>query len=179
MSVFAREAIKTRTAKTVFAFHEKAQRDRQFAKRFLISLDRREPRDQIAFAVRGAARVQLAVLNRRRERTGAPLSQVAHGLHVVMAVDHESLWSTATLAVNDRIARADLERAGAHPDALHHLFDGFGDGAHAGAARGDGWHTAKTLQPLREIPRVTVHITIELGETHACLYVFICGSNNR
>src|SRR6476620_6190312 len=100
LRVFAREPIKTRTAETVLAFHEKTQRHRQFAKRLLIGFDGGQTRDQIAFAVGGAARVKLAVVNRRGERTRAPFGELAHRLDVVMAVDHKCLWPTATLAVD-------------------------------------------------------------------------------
>src|ERR1043165_565965 len=134
--MLAREAIQTRTAESVLAFDEKTQRDRQFAKRLLISLDGGETRDEVAFAVGRATRVKFAVLNRRREWTRAPLGEMAHRLHVVMAVDHERLWSTAALAINDRITRAHAKRASADAYALHQLFDRFGNRAHAGAARG-------------------------------------------
>src|SRR4029079_15037499 len=39
LSVLAREAIQTRTAKSVFSFDQETQRDREFAKCLLIGLD--------------------------------------------------------------------------------------------------------------------------------------------
>src|SRR5690242_13640492 len=54
------EAIKTRTTEAVFAFDNETQRNRKFAKRLLISLDRGQPGQQIAFAVCSATRVQLS-----------------------------------------------------------------------------------------------------------------------
>ena len=61
LRILSREAIKTRTAKTILAFDKEAKRDRKFSKCLLIRFDCRKPRDQIAFTVRRAARVQLAV----------------------------------------------------------------------------------------------------------------------
>src|ERR1700694_3232783 len=55
------EAIETGTAETIFAFDQEAETDGQFAERFLIGLDRGQPRYEVAFAVGGAARIKLAV----------------------------------------------------------------------------------------------------------------------
>src|SRR5205085_11592158 len=70
--VLAREAIEARTAQAVFAFDDEAQTEREFAERLLISLDGREPRDQIAFTVRRAARVEFVVEHARRKRPDRP-----------------------------------------------------------------------------------------------------------
>jgi hypothetical protein len=55
------EAIKTRTAQTIFAFDEKAKRYRKFAKRFLIGLDSGQSRNEISFAVCRPTRLELSV----------------------------------------------------------------------------------------------------------------------
>src|SRR5688572_5177430 len=102
--MFTGKAIKTRTAETVFSLNKKTQRDRQFTECLLIRFNRRETRDEIAFAVCSTARVQLSVLDRRREWTGTPFSQMTHRLHVVMTVKDEALWTTSALTVNNRIA---------------------------------------------------------------------------
>src|SRR5688572_14723347 len=104
--MFVREAIKTRTPEPVFTFNDETQRDRKLSKRLLIRLNCGQSRDQIALAVRRAASVELPVADRRRKRPGTPVSQMAHGLHVVVTVNHEGLWSTAALAVDDGIPAA-------------------------------------------------------------------------
>src|ERR1041385_9093547 len=57
------KAIKAGTSQAIFAFNKEPQRHRQFAESFLVSLDRRKSRDQIAFTVRRAARIQAAIEN--------------------------------------------------------------------------------------------------------------------
>src|SRR5256885_13058652 len=93
---------------------------------------------------------------------------MAHRLHVVVTVDHESLWTTAALTVDDRITRAHAKGARADTHTLHQLFDRLGNRAHAGGAPGYRRHPAEVLQPLRKAPRVTIHVTIKLREIHSC-----------
>src|SRR5687768_3336980 len=97
-----------RTAQTVFTFYDEPQRDRQFAEGLLISFHRHQTRQQIALAIRGAARVELPVQNRSRERADSPICQMAHRLHIVMTIDKVTR-PAATFAVDDGIARAHLE----------------------------------------------------------------------
>jgi hypothetical protein len=84
-----------------------------------------------------------------------------------MTVDDEGFWTTATLAVEDRISGADTKRARAHAHSLHRLFDCFGNGAHARAARGHGRHAAEILQALRKAARVPVYIAVKLSKTQS------------
>ncbi len=83
-----------------------------------------------------------------------------------MTIDHEAPRTAATFAVDNRVAIADAKRARANTYALHHLFDSFGNRAHARAARGDGRHAAKRLQPLGKTARMTVNVSIEASERH-------------
>src|SRR5947209_5858102 len=61
------ETIKARTPYARFAFHYEAQADRKLSETLLISLDRSEACNQIAFAVGSATRVEFAVNDCRRE----------------------------------------------------------------------------------------------------------------
>src|SRR5215203_481134 len=61
--VFGSEPVKTWTTQTVFSFDDKPQRHRKFAKRFLIRFDCGKTCEEISFAVCGATRVQLPILN--------------------------------------------------------------------------------------------------------------------
>ena len=65
------------------------------------------------------------------------LGQLADRLHVVMTINDEALWTTTTLAINDRVTGSHFERAGADSHALHQLFNRLGDRAHTGSSRGD------------------------------------------
>src|SRR4051812_40471614 len=96
---------------------------------------------------------------------------MAHRLHVVMSVDNKRLWTTATLAVNDWITRADAKRARADADSLHRLLDRLCNRAHTRATRGDGGHAAKLLQPLRKTACVPVYISIKLRKGQSVLSV--------
>src|ERR1044072_4173206 len=96
LRVFSREAIKTRTAKSVLAFDDEAKRDRKFSKRLWIRFDCGKTRDEIAFTIRRAARVQLAVRDRGGERSGSPFRQLGHRLNIVMTVNNKTLWTTTT-----------------------------------------------------------------------------------
>src|SRR6185437_9793759 len=166
-----REAIKTRTAESIFTFDNETQGHRQLAERLLICFDCRQPRDQIAFTVRRTACIQLAVCNRGGERPRGPFRQLAHRLDIVMSVDNKRLWTTATLAVNDRITRTNAKRARADADPLHRLFDRLRNRAHARAARGHRWHAAKLLQSLGKAACVPVYISIKLRENQSVLSV--------
>ena len=84
-----------------------------------------------------------------------------------MPVDDEGFWTTTTLAIDDRIAGADAKRARAHANSLHRLFNCFGNGAHACAARGHGRHAAEILQTLRKAACVPVYIAVELDKTQS------------
>src|SRR5918912_3743876 len=66
------EAIETGAAQPVFTLYEKAQADGQLAETLLVSLDRRQARHQIAFAVGRTARVQLTVNNGGGKRPVRP-----------------------------------------------------------------------------------------------------------
>src|SRR2546426_4467614 len=55
------EAIEAGTSQAVFAFDDKSQTHRQLAVGFLISLGRGQSRQQVSFAVGGAARINFAV----------------------------------------------------------------------------------------------------------------------
>src|SRR5882757_6424890 len=59
--MISRESIETGTAQTVLAFDDEAQTNRQFAERLLISLDRGQARQQIAFTIGGSPGVEFAV----------------------------------------------------------------------------------------------------------------------
>src|SRR5690242_14761025 len=89
VGVFVSETIKTRAAKPVFTFDNETQRHRKFAERLLIRFNCCQSRDQIAFAVRRATRVQLSIADLRRKRSGAPVRQMSDRLHVVVTVNDE------------------------------------------------------------------------------------------
>ena len=91
---------------------------------------------------------------------------MSHRLHIVVTIDNKALRTAATFAVDNRIAIADTKRARANADALHHLFDSLGNRAHARAARGDGRHAAKRLQPLGKTARMPVNVSIKASERH-------------
>src|SRR5205085_3400817 len=64
------ELVEARTGESVLALDEEAKADGELAESLLISLDRGEARDQIALAVRRAARVELSVGDYSREGPG-------------------------------------------------------------------------------------------------------------
>src|SRR2546426_9484918 len=169
LGIFSGEAIKARASQSIFAVDEEAQRDGQLAKCFLIGFDSRQPGHQIAFAVGSAASIELAIDDGRRKWSNRPFTQMAHRLHIVVTVEHVALRPGTTFAVDDRIASADAKRPGPYAYALHHLFDSFCDSAHARAARGHGWHTAESLQTLREVARMAVNVSIKTSEGHRFL----------
>src|SRR2546421_7965967 len=67
-SVLFCELVEARTCQTVLALNEEAQADGELAESFLISLDRRDARDQVALAVRRAPRAELSVGDYSPER---------------------------------------------------------------------------------------------------------------
>ena len=171
LRVLGREAIKTRTTETILALDDEAKRHGQFAKGLLIRLDCCQTCNQIAFAVCRTACVKLSVLDRGCEWPRSPFSQLTDRLHIVVPVNNKRLWTTTTLAVDDRITGADTKRARAHADSLHRLLDRFRNRAHARATRGHGRHTAKLLQALRKTACVPVYITIKFRKTQTVLSV--------
>src|SRR5205085_12658447 len=166
--VFTRETIEARAAKPVFAFDDEAQAEREFAERLLISLDGREPCDQIAFAVRRTTRVEFAIKHARRERPDRPLGQLPDRLHVVMPIDDEAMMACAELAIDNRKTTAQTKRPRARTDALHHLLDLLCDRTHPRAARCHRRHATQCLQPLDKRSGVTINVAVEFGYSH-CL----------
>src|SRR6266550_3989864 len=67
------EAVETGTAETIFTFDDEAKTSRQFAKGFLIGLDRGQTSQQIAFTVGGAPRIKFPVDNARGEWPNRPV----------------------------------------------------------------------------------------------------------
>src|SRR3982750_2209759 len=143
--MLSREAIEARATESVLAFYDEAKRRRQFSESLLVSFDRSESRNQIAFAVRSATRIEFSVDDGRGEWTDGPVSQMPDWLDVIMAVDKKGVWTGTAFTVNDRIAASHFEAASADADTLHHLLDRFGCCAHASPARGNGWHATKSL----------------------------------
>src|ERR1051325_5809590 len=101
--MFVSKAMQTGTAEAVFAFNQKPQRDRQFSESLLVSFNRHQARDQVAFAVSSATSKKFSVSNRRRKWTHRPFAQVTYRLHVVVAINDKALRAAATFAVNYRI----------------------------------------------------------------------------
>src|SRR3712207_8396819 len=81
------ESVEARAREPVLAFYHEAQADGELAERLLIGFDGGEARDEVALAVRGAARVEPAVRDHRGERPRRPLGELAYGLHVVVPVE--------------------------------------------------------------------------------------------
>src|SRR5882724_11499235 len=105
--MLVRKAIQARATQPVFSLNKKPQRHRQFAKSFLVGLNSRESRHQIALAVCSAARVKLAVENRCGKWANRPVAQMTYRLHIVVTIKKITLRSAAAFAVDDRIAVAD------------------------------------------------------------------------
>jgi hypothetical protein len=167
------ETIQTRTAESVFALDQKAKRDWKLPKRLLISLDRGQTRNQIAFTVRRATRKQLTVLDRRGKWSGSPFCEVAHRLHIVVSINNECFWTTATLTIKDWISRTDAKRSRPHPHTLHRLFNRLRDRAHACATRGHGRHAAEILQAFRKAACVPIYVAVKLGKYHLLCFLYL------
>src|SRR3977135_2634884 len=81
VGVFGSEAIETGTAESIFTFNNKPQTYRQFAKGLLVSLNRRQSRQQIAFAVGRAPCIKFAVEDAAGKWTNGPVCELPHRLH--------------------------------------------------------------------------------------------------
>src|SRR6266536_4128598 len=164
--MLVRETVETGTAQAILPFTYEAERNGQLAKRFLISLNGRKSRHQIAFAVCRAPGIKLSVNDGRSEWSNRPVCQMPHRLHVVVTVDHNSVGSAAALTIDNGITRAHLERTSSDAHPLHHLFDCFSHCLHPGTASCDRWHTTEGLQALSKTPSMAVDVTIEAGKAH-------------
>ena len=90
----------------LFAFDDQLDVDRQLAGLLEVRLDRLEVHEHLALVVGGAARVDLAVADRRLERRRFPQIERIDRLHVVVAVeqDRRRARRMEPVAVDDRIA---------------------------------------------------------------------------
>ena len=97
-----------RGADFLFAFEDDLDVDRQPAVLLQVRLDRLEVHEHLALVVGRAARVDLAVADRRLERRRLPQVERIDRLHVVVAVeqDRRRALGAEPVAVDDRDARA-------------------------------------------------------------------------
>ena len=105
--VRADEVVEVDAADLLFAFEDDLHVHRQAAVLLEMRLDRLEVHEHLALVVGRAARVDLAVADRRLERRRLPQLERIDRLHVVVAVeeDRRRAWRAQPVAVDDRIAR--------------------------------------------------------------------------
>ena len=105
--VGADEVVEVDAADFLLAFEDELHVHRQPAVLLQVRLDRLEVHEHLALVVGGAARVDLAVADRRLERRRLPQLQRIDRLHVVVAVeqDRRRAGRAEPVAVDDRVAR--------------------------------------------------------------------------
>ena len=132
--VGADEVVEMGAADFLFAFENDLHVHRQAAVLLHVRLDRLEVHEDLALVVGRAARVDLAVADRRLERRRHPEIQRIDRLHVVVAVeqDRRRVRRAEPVAVDDRIARRVDETDVLQADAAHLVGAPLGAALHVG-----------------------------------------------
>ncbi|MEJ7666445.1 MAG: hypothetical protein WKG07_46485 [Hymenobacter sp.] len=122
------EVVEVGAADLLFALDQELHVDRQVAVLLQMRLNRLEVHEDLALVVGRAARVDLAVANRRLERRGRPQVKRIDRLHIVVAVEQDGRRARRSepLAIDDRMPRCFLEARILESDALEFFGGPFG-----------------------------------------------------
>ena len=167
--VIADEIVEVRAADFFFAFDEELDVAGKAARLFQVGLDRLDVHEHLALVVRGTARVNLAVADRRLEWRRGPELERIDRLDVVVAVveDGRLAWGAKPVAVHHRVARRVNQGDVLHPCRAKRVRGPFGGAPHVGGVlrqRAD----ARDRQVLLQL--VDVAIAIDVDEVDDLLH---------